>query len=192
VPSFIVILGPPAVGKMTVGQEIAKKTKFKLFHNHLVIESLLPVFDFDSQSYKKLSFELRTRIFEEAIAANVEGLIFTLVLAYNREKGVKQFFDWIDLFKRNKFDIYVVELLAGLDIRLKRNETPNRLTHKSSKRDIKFSRDILLRNENEWEMQSKEGFFSAFPHLKIITDGLSAFEVSEIIIQHFKLASKVS
>jgi shikimate kinase len=32
--NFIVIFGPPAVGKMTVGQELARLTGYKLFHNH--------------------------------------------------------------------------------------------------------------------------------------------------------------
>lgn len=31
---FILITGPQAVGKMTVGQELEKITNLKLFHNH--------------------------------------------------------------------------------------------------------------------------------------------------------------
>jgi shikimate kinase len=30
---FIIIFGPQAVGKMTVGHELEKTTKLKLFHN---------------------------------------------------------------------------------------------------------------------------------------------------------------
>ena len=30
------ICGPQAVGKMTVGQELAKMTEYKLFYNHIV------------------------------------------------------------------------------------------------------------------------------------------------------------
>ena len=32
---LIVIMGPQAVGKMTVGQELVKMTGLKLFHNHV-------------------------------------------------------------------------------------------------------------------------------------------------------------
>jgi len=32
---FVLIFGPQAVGKMTVGQELANLTKLKLFHNHM-------------------------------------------------------------------------------------------------------------------------------------------------------------
>ena len=32
---FVIIFGPPAVGKMTVGYELAKFTGLKVFHNHM-------------------------------------------------------------------------------------------------------------------------------------------------------------
>lgn len=35
---LVIILGPHAVGKMTVGQELAAITGLKLFHNHMTIE----------------------------------------------------------------------------------------------------------------------------------------------------------
>jgi len=31
---LVVVFGPPAVGKMTVGREICLLTGFKFFHNH--------------------------------------------------------------------------------------------------------------------------------------------------------------
>jgi hypothetical protein len=31
---LLLIIGPPAVGKMTVGREIAAHSDFRLFHNH--------------------------------------------------------------------------------------------------------------------------------------------------------------
>ena len=37
-PKFIQIIGPQAVGKMTVGQELAKITEYKLLYNHMTIE----------------------------------------------------------------------------------------------------------------------------------------------------------
>lgn len=35
---LVIIFGPQAVGKMTVGQELEKTTNLKLFHNFLVME----------------------------------------------------------------------------------------------------------------------------------------------------------
>ena len=48
---LVVIFGPPAVGKMTVGFELAKLTGLKLFHNHLTIELVLNFFDFSTPQF---------------------------------------------------------------------------------------------------------------------------------------------
>ncbi len=184
---FIIILGPPAVGKMTVGHELAKKLDLKVFHNHLIIDALLPLFDFGSPSYKTLVGEFRTRIFEEIINNKSNGIIFTFVAAYNSPTGIPQLNEWIKLFKENHFDVYIVELQATLEERLRRNETPHRLHHKYSKRDIELSKEILLKNEREWDMEPKEGIFGATPYLSLDTNKLSPEETSEIIIKHFGL-----
>jgi hypothetical protein len=46
---FVFIFGPQAVGKMTVGQELAKVTGLKLFHNHMTIDLLEPLFGFSPE-----------------------------------------------------------------------------------------------------------------------------------------------
>ena len=46
--AIVVIFGPPAVGKMTVGREVARLTGYKLFHNHMTVEPVLEVFEFGS------------------------------------------------------------------------------------------------------------------------------------------------
>ena len=46
---FVLIFGPQAVGKMTVGQELAKMTDLKLFHNHMTIDLLEPLYGFSSK-----------------------------------------------------------------------------------------------------------------------------------------------
>ena len=43
---LLLIIGPPAVGKMTVGREIAARSGFRLFHNHHTIEPLVEVFGY--------------------------------------------------------------------------------------------------------------------------------------------------
>jgi shikimate kinase len=41
---LVFIFGNSAVGKMTVGQELAKITELKLFRNHMTIEPVLEIF----------------------------------------------------------------------------------------------------------------------------------------------------
>ena len=38
---FVFVFGPPAVGKMTVGRELAARTGYKLLHNHMTVEPVL-------------------------------------------------------------------------------------------------------------------------------------------------------
>ena len=46
-PKFVTIIGPQAVGKMTVGQELSKMIGYKLLHNHMTIEMVRLIFDYD-------------------------------------------------------------------------------------------------------------------------------------------------
>ena len=56
---LVVLFGPPAVGKMTVGHELCRLTGYRLFHNHLTIEPFLGIFEFGSPSFARLSSEFR-------------------------------------------------------------------------------------------------------------------------------------
>ena len=49
---FVLLFGPQAVGKMTVGHDLAKKTGLKLFHNHMTLEMLSPIFDFGEETWR--------------------------------------------------------------------------------------------------------------------------------------------
>lgn len=58
---FVFILGDAAVGKMTVGQELMKRTKLRLFHNHMTIEPVLEIFGrFDSKTISKIKLTVET------------------------------------------------------------------------------------------------------------------------------------
>ena len=45
---LVYIFGPQAVGKMTVGQELAKITGLNLFHNHMTIDLVSNFFPYNS------------------------------------------------------------------------------------------------------------------------------------------------
>jgi hypothetical protein len=77
---LVVVFGPPAVGKMTVGRAICDLTGFKLLHNHMTIEPLLEVFRFGSPPFRRLVAEFRARIVEEAIERN-------LMVSFSQTRG---------------------------------------------------------------------------------------------------------
>ena len=83
VPILVFVVGPPAVGKMAVGHELAARTGLRLFHNHHTIDLVLRFFDFGTPPFRRLVGEFRRRVFEEVAASNLPGLVFTFVWAFD-------------------------------------------------------------------------------------------------------------
>jgi adenylate kinase len=79
---LIFLHGLPGVGKLTVARELAKLTGFKLFHNHLAVDLVEAVFEFGSPPFVELREKIWLDVFSEAVAADLDGLIFTF--AYDR------------------------------------------------------------------------------------------------------------
>ena len=77
---LVLLTGPQAVGKMTVGQELAKITGLKLFHNHMTIDLALKFFDYSTKEGQKLVDDLRMDVFEAVAKSDLEGIIFTCVM----------------------------------------------------------------------------------------------------------------
>jgi hypothetical protein len=85
---LVFIYGRPATGKLTVAQELAKLTRYKLFHNHLVVDLLLSTFEFGSAPFVTLREEIWLSVLREAACAQIPGMIFT----FNPEKTVRAAF----------------------------------------------------------------------------------------------------
>ncbi|MCA1055829.1 AAA family ATPase [Rossellomorea aquimaris] len=183
---LVLLFGPQAVGKMTVGQELEKKTGLKLFHNHMTIELLQPFFGFTDEMWR-LSSMMREEIFESFSKTDQDGMIFTFMWAFNE----KEDWEWVDkvtdIFKSNGGEVYFVELESDLDVRLERNKTPNRLAHKPSKRDVEDSERRLLASLDRLRLNSNEGEIDKENYMKINNSRLSPHEVAEKIIQRFGL-----
>ena len=75
-PRIVLLFGPPASGKLTVGRELATQTRLPLFHNHLTVDLLLELFPFGSPSF----CSLREKIWHEVLMETVQSgrsIIFT-------------------------------------------------------------------------------------------------------------------
>ncbi len=187
---FIVITGPQAVGKMTVGHEIEKLTGFKVFHNHVVIEMVDPFLSYGTKEGRKLVDTIRDEMFDAIASSNMPGLIFTFVWAFGQE-GEKEYVDKVcKIFENKGSDIYIVELEADIDARLARNVTPHRLEHKPSKRDIEFSRNNLLESNIRYRLNSTPGEITRENYIRINNTKLSAEEVAKKIVEEFELEKK--
>lgn len=184
---FILLFGPQAVGKMTVGQELAKRTGLKLFHNHMTIDLVSNFFDYGSSSGKRLVHLFRQEIFEEVAKSDLVGLIFTYVWAFDHQAE----WDYVDhvchIFEAQGAEIYFVELEADVQERLQRNKSAYRLEQKPSKRNIEWSEQDLLSSMKKYRLNSLEGEIRRSNYLRINNTHKNAAEVAEIIQSKFHL-----
>lgn len=81
---LIIIHGPPAAGKLTVANEIAKLTGFKVFHNHLSIDFIKPVFDFGTPQFWNLVGRVRYEVIAEAAREGI-NLIHTFCYEFGAD-----------------------------------------------------------------------------------------------------------
>ena len=182
---FIVIFGPPAVGKMTVGYELAILTGFRLFHNHMTIELVLNFFNYEQPQFHTLVAEFRKRIFEEVAASDLTGLIFTFVWALELESERAYIERSCNIFREKGADIYFVELEAEMTERLNRNESEFRLLQKPSKQNVEQSRNHLLDSNEKYKLNSEGDFFYQENYLKINNTNLSTNETARRIVKEF-------
>ena len=181
---LLIIAGDCAVGKMTVGQEIARRTGLRLFHNHMTIEPVIEIFG----SYNgRVVSRLREVIFEEFAASEAEGMIFTYMWAFDVPADTEYIVHVADIFRCHGAEIYCAELDAPQEIRLVRNRTENRLKHKASKRDLDLS-DARLRDANEkYRLISRDGEVPFEHFIRIENAELSVEETAQRIIEAFGL-----
>ena len=75
--NLLIIHGPPAAGKYTVGNAIAERTGYKLFHNHLSIDCTKPVLEFGVDAFWQLNTKIRCEVIAAAMREKV-NVIHTL------------------------------------------------------------------------------------------------------------------
>ena len=177
---LVLIVGSGAVGKMTVGQELMKITNLRLFHNHMMIEPVLDIFGYFNAP---VIMQLRETVFEEFLKTDNDGMIFTIMWAFDMPSD----YEYV-MSVASKFDeVYCVELVADRAVRLERNKTENRLKNKASKRDLKASEQRLLGEETNHRLVSHEGEIPFKNYIRIDNTTLPPDEVARMIKEKFLL-----
>lgn len=173
---LIFIYGAPAVGKLTVSNEIAKHTNFKVFHNHLSIECIEPIFEFGTDSFWKLLDKIRVETIKEAARVK-QNLIYTFCYAKGEDDA--------HIRKITK----AVEAVGGeicfVLLVCEKAEMEKRVLEESRRKYSKANNLELLH-----EILEKYDLFSPVPEretLRIDNTYLSAEETARMIIKHYKL-----
>ena len=177
---LVLIIGSGAVGKMTVGQELMKITDLRLFHNHMMIEPVIEIFN--SFNGKVIS-RLREVVLDEFVESDNDGMIFTYMWAFDMPSDLEYV-----MHVASKFDeVYCVELIADQRVRLERNKTENRLRNKASKRDLAVSEQRVLREDANHRLVSLPGEIPFENYMRIDNTNLAPDRVAEMIKKRFSL-----
>ena len=186
--TLVIITGPHAVGKMTVGQELAKITDLRLFHNHMSIELSLKLFDFGTPEFRALNETIRKTVFEQFATSDLPGLIFTYMMDFNQPSEFAYLNEIIELFSSHGAVCHVVELCADFEERLARNKSENRLAQKESKRNVERSEAEMRHTQATHRLNSREGEILPFEsYLKIDNTNLAPDEVARTIKKSLKI-----
>ena len=174
------IIGAPASGKMTIGQELSRLTDAILFYNHQAIDFALEIY----QDYTEEMWEFvrgMTFSFLGASARNQRSVILTDVIDFSNQYQLmylKQIQDLLDNFHQ---EILFVELETSLEERLRRNQTENRLKYKPLKRHIEVSEREILETAETLQLNSQHQPNELHHYFKINNTNLSAEEAAKQI-----------
>jgi hypothetical protein len=186
-PLVLFVVGPPAVGKMTVAQAIAERTGLRMFHNHLSIELALRYFDYGTPAFGRISGSIRRQIVEEVASSDLPGLVFTFVWAFDLPEDRDAVDGYARPFRERGGRVLFLELEAPQSERLRRNEGASRLAEKPSKRDLEASRRNLLELDARYQLNSGGVFDDREDWLRIDNTHLAPMDVAERVIKHFLL-----
>lgn len=173
---LLFIYGSPAVGKLTVANEIARKTDFKVFHNHLSIDAIEPVFEFGSPSFGKLVDLIRVETVAEAVRTG-QNLIYTFCYAKNLDDAHVE--KVARAVESNGGEVCFVLLVA------ERDELKKRVSDESRKRFGK-AKTIEMMN---YFFENYDLFSPINGRESLIIDNtkLSAKDTAKEIIEHYQL-----
>ncbi|MDV3221487.1 AAA family ATPase [Intrasporangium sp.] len=151
---LICVIGPPAVGKMTVGRVVCELTGYRLFHNHMSIEPLLGIFDFGTPSFHRLNSLIRREVIREAVAADLSGLVFSFAWDFDSAADTAEVERIIAPVVDAGMPVDFVELHADQEVRLAREGGADRVEHKRSKRDVDWARSHVVEIESRARFSS--------------------------------------
>ena len=181
---LIVIIGPQAVGKMTIGEKLKEKIGYTLMTNHDSIEIAIKIFSSNKDAKLKLKSKIREDVFNICLENNI-SIIFTFVVDFNTNEDILYLNELKNKFEKTGGHFYLIELEADLQTRLERNKTPHRLECKPSKKNIEWSEKELIESMNIYRMNSIKDEIKFENYIKINNTNLSPNAVCDIIINKF-------
>lgn len=91
--NLVLIYGPFASGKLTIGKELQKLTGYKFLENNAVNKPPLQVFPFGTPVFKRIAGKLRLDICREAASHNVDLITSLVYLVGEDDDYMKEFLE---------------------------------------------------------------------------------------------------
>ena len=174
--NLIFIYGPPGVGKLTVGKELARLTGYKLFHNHVTIDWARTILDSNTEAFWRLVERLRFAVLEEAARGGV-SMIFTF--AYVHPSDTASIDNVREFVERARGRLCFVHLFCDTNVLEERVQSPERAqTGKTA------SIEGLRREMGEHDYLTP---IPGHDNLRIDNTELEPAAVARQIVTHFQL-----
>jgi hypothetical protein len=176
---LILLYGPPAAGKLTIAQEIARLTEFKVFHNHLTVNLAAAIFPRGTPAYRQLLWDIRYAVFAAAARAHIAGLLFTMVYRRDQEPHIARC-------------VAIVEQCGGtvcfVQVYCQAETVRQRVVREERQQHGKIT-SVALLNEllRQWEPQSLYEAVTQWDSLRLNTDVLGPVEAAQQVMTHYRL-----
>jgi cytidylate kinase len=185
-PKAIIIIGPPAVGKYTIGKMLSTACNYRFLHEHQIVDIASALFDENSTERTTYYFKLRLDIFSDFIKYNTtnRSIVTTFVHLFDNDYYNNFITSFLAMFQKNNYEVYIIELTASYEERIKRNTNEDRLQANPSKRNIENSTKKMNAVEGKHRTNSVESdtLFANYHHTIISTELLSQEEVVQEMI----------
>jgi hypothetical protein len=185
-PFHLNIVGPQAVGKMTVAIEVQRLTGVPLLHSHLFSDPLTDFFEFGTTPYHRILKQIQDGVFDEMVATR-RSMIATGIPPFQEPALMDHLVAWAKRVSDVGGETLFVELHAPLEIRKERSRSELRRSRKKTD----WATDEVLTELAKHHMTAKDaGVTLPGQHLTFETSQLEAADVAVDIVEKFDLPLK--
>ena len=121
---LILLYGPPAVGKLTIAQELQKLTGFKLLHNHQVSDLVMSVHERGTIPAADLNHQIRLAVYKAGAQEGTPGVISTVLYRYDIKDQIHNAIK--DYMNLDGVETFAVRLSCAPEVLEQRVASPSR------------------------------------------------------------------